>query len=198
VIILGKGDGTFKAPTFYSTGDVAGIAMGDFNYDGLLDLALTDRAQQNVVFFTGNGDGTFTKQPTSISTGDLAHGIVVADFNADGIDDLAYAVGPLNKLSDLYVAIGNGNGTFQVSATPAATQIGEFLTTGDTNADNKADIVSATVTEPGKTQIGNRHICPIYHPIHISQMSMVTESRILSPEEARALWSIKASATAHS
>jgi Bacterial Ig-like domain (group 3)/FG-GAP-like repeat len=155
VIILGNGDGTFKAPTFYSTGDVAGIAMGDFNGDGLLDIALTDNAQQNIVFFTGNGDGTFTQESTTISTSAAAHGVVVADFDGDGIDDVAYAVGPVNKLSDLYVAIGIGDGTFQVPTAPVATQIGEFLTTGDTNADNKADIVSATINEPGKTQIGN-------------------------------------------
>jgi hypothetical protein len=155
VIILGNGDGTFKAPTFYSTGDVAGIAMGDFNGDGLLDIALTDNAQQNIVFFTGNGDGTFTQESTTISTSAAAHGVVVADFDGGGIDDVAYAVGPVNKLSDLYVAIGIGDGTFQVPTAPVATQIGEFLTTGDTNADNKADIVSATINEPGKTQIGN-------------------------------------------
>ncbi|HEY1993194.1 MAG TPA: Ig-like domain repeat protein [Edaphobacter sp.] len=158
VIILGNGDGTFKAPTSYSTGDVAGIAMGDFNGDGLLDIALTDNAQQNVVFFLGNGDGTFTQESTTISTSAGAHGIVVADFNGDGTDDIAYAVGISNlknPLSDLYVATGNGDGTFNVSSTPSATQIGEFLTTGDANADNKADIVSATVNQPGSTQIGN-------------------------------------------
>jgi hypothetical protein len=155
VIILGKGDGTFNAPSFYSTGDVAGIAMGDFNGDGLMDIAVTDNAQQNVVFFSGNGDGTFTQESTTISTSSVAHGVVVADFTGDGIDDVAYAVGLANHLSDLYVAIGNGDGTFQVPTTPAATQIGEFLTTGDTNADNEADIVSATITQPGMTQIGN-------------------------------------------
>src|SRR5882757_509824 len=158
VIILGKGDGTFKAPTLYSTGDVAGIAMGDFNGDGLLDIAVTDNAQQNVVFFIGNGDGTFTQESTTISTSAAAHVVVVADFNGDGNDDIAYAVGISNlknPLSDLYVATGNGDGTFNVSSTPSATQIGEFLTTGDANADNKADIVSATVNQPGATQIGN-------------------------------------------
>jgi hypothetical protein len=149
VILLGNGDGSFQPPTLYSTGDVAGIAMGDFNGDGILDIVLTDNAQQNVIFFTGNGNGTFTQQSPSISTSAAARGVVVADFNGDGTDDVAYAVGAANSLSDLYVALGNGNGTFQVPSTPAATQIGEFLTTGDTNADNKADIVAATITLPG-------------------------------------------------
>jgi hypothetical protein len=157
VIILGNGDGTFQTPTFYSTGDVASIAMGDFNGDGLLDIALTDNAQQNVLFFAGKGDGTFTQGSFSISTPTAAGGVVVADFNKDGIDDAAY-VRASGSLFDLYVAISNGDGTFQTSNTSAATQIGEFLTTGDTNADNNADIVAATITRPGPqppSDIGN-------------------------------------------
>ena len=81
VILLGNGDGSFQNPVLYSTGDVASIAMGDFNSDGLLDFAVTDNAQQNVTFFTGNGDGTFTKEPTTISTHAVTRGVVVADFN---------------------------------------------------------------------------------------------------------------------
>lgn len=160
VIMLGNGDGSFQAPVFYSTGDVASIAMGDFNGDGILDIVVTDRAQQNVIFFLGNGDGTFTQEPASsnILTVGPAHGVVVADFNGDGKDDIAYAVGNVNQLSDLYVAIGNGDGTFQVPTLPVATQIGEFLTVGDLNADNNQDIVSSTVTRPPNPpapQIGN-------------------------------------------
>jgi hypothetical protein len=156
VIMLGNGDGSFQTPVFHSTGDVASIATGDFNGDGILDIVLTDRSQQNVIVFLGNGDGTFTQEPlgNTISTPAPAHGVVVADFDGDGNDDIAYAVGAVNQLSDLYVARGKGDGTFK-TPTVVASQIGEFLTAGDTNADNNADIVASSITEPGGTQVGN-------------------------------------------
>ncbi len=150
VIILGNGDGTFQAPVMHSTGDVASIAIGDFNGDGLFDVAVSNNSQQNVTIFQGNGNGSFTKS-TVLSTNVSTRGVVVADFNKDGNDDVAYAVAtatPGSSLFDLYVALGNGNGTFVQPTTPVATQIGEFLTTGDTNADNNADIVAATITRP--------------------------------------------------
>ena len=61
VILLGNGDGSFQTPVLYPTGDVASIAIGDFNSDGLLDLAVSNNSQQNVTFLLGNGDGTFTR-----------------------------------------------------------------------------------------------------------------------------------------
>jgi hypothetical protein len=157
LIILGNGDGSFQTPVLYPTGDVASIAMGDFNNDGLFDFAVTDNSQQNVTFLLGKGDGTFTKESTVISTNVVTRGIVAADLNGDGKDDIAYAVAtavPGSKLFDLYVALGKGDGTFQ-SPTLVASQIGEFLTAGDTNGDGKADIIAATITEPGGGLIGN-------------------------------------------
>jgi Bacterial Ig-like domain (group 3)/FG-GAP-like repeat len=149
VIILGNGDGSFSSPTFYPTGDAASIAIGDFNNDGLLDIALTDNSQQNVDFFKGKGDGTFTQETTTLSAPSNAHGIVVADFNGDGFDDVAYAVtSSTSSLSDLYLALGNGTGAFQQPSTAVATQIGEFLTVGDTNADDFPDVVATTITRP--------------------------------------------------
>jgi hypothetical protein len=161
VINLGKGDGTFQTnPVYYPTGDVGGVAFGDFNNDGLIDIVVSDNAQQDITFFQGNGDGTFTKETAAtISTPSLAHGVVVADFNMDGFDDVAYAVdtaAPNSSLSDLYVALGNGNGTFQTPTAPVASEIGEFLTTGDTNADSFPDVVAASITRPpnGTNNIG--------------------------------------------
>jgi hypothetical protein len=151
VIILGGGDGKFLTPIYYPTGDVASIAIGDFNGDGLLDIALSNKSQQNVTVFIGDGKGNFLAEPTPLLTPALAHGVVVADFNMDGKDDVAYAVDN-GSLSDLYLALGNGDGTFQVPTSPVATQIGEFLTAGDTNADNFPDVVSSTITRPG---VGN-------------------------------------------
>lgn len=151
VILLGNGNGTFGSPVEYASGDVAGLAAGDFNGDGILDFVVTDRTQTDVTVFLGNGNGTFqagVKVFTGIS---MPSNVVVADFNGDGKDDIAYAVDTAtpnpnaNTLSDLYVALGKGDGTF-LSATKVASDVGEFLTTGDTNADGIADVVSSSVT----------------------------------------------------
>lgn len=50
-----------------------------------------------------------------------------------------------STLSDLYLASGNGDGTFQPPIL-AVSKVGEFLTVGDTNADGYPDLVSTTIT----------------------------------------------------
>ncbi|MBS1823527.1 MAG: Ig-like domain repeat protein [Acidobacteria bacterium] len=146
-ILLGNGDGSFQAPTWQSTGDLSGMAMGDFNNDGILDIALTDKTLKDVKVMLGNGNGTFRSPVTVANPPRFTGDIVAADFNGDGNDDLAYVIktaAPASNLSDLYIALGKGDGTFK-TPTLLASQVGEFLTTGDTNNDNIADIVSSTV-----------------------------------------------------
>lgn len=60
-------------------------AVGDFNRDGKLDLAVAGNSLE--VFF-GNGDGTF-QAPVSYLPGTLPYSVATADFNRDGKLDLA-------------------------------------------------------------------------------------------------------------
>jgi len=52
----------------YPTGansDPQALAVGDFNNDGIPDMAVANSGTNNVTIFLGNGDGTFTAQKTS-------------------------------------------------------------------------------------------------------------------------------------
>jgi hypothetical protein len=60
-VTLGNGNGTFKAPVLYSVpsnGGPNGIATGDFNNDGKVDVAVAIAGTNQVIVFLGNGDGT--------------------------------------------------------------------------------------------------------------------------------------------
>jgi FG-GAP-like repeat/Abnormal spindle-like microcephaly-assoc'd, ASPM-SPD-2-Hydin len=95
-LLYGKGDGTFTdiggigtgLPQFATTGL---FALGDFNADGNVDVALVD-STSSVVIFQGNGQGAFqpAQQLLAPTAFDLSHRIAVAgDFNGDGGLDLA-------------------------------------------------------------------------------------------------------------
>jgi hypothetical protein len=107
-IRLGKGDGTFGPPQPFSLpqNSFAGSpAIGDFNQDGKLDMALASFGTIYVAL--GNGDGTFTLG-TSYSTGQTQYSAVAADVNGDGKLDIV--------TDGLSVLLGNGDGTFTVGS----------------------------------------------------------------------------------
>jgi Bacterial Ig-like domain (group 3)/FG-GAP-like repeat/FG-GAP repeat len=95
-ILLGKSDksGTFQMqPPAVPTGlNPAGIAVGDFNGDGLADLAVTNFGANTVSILLGKGDGTFQLQVAYTGNiGASPYPVAVGDFNGDGIPDLAIA-----------------------------------------------------------------------------------------------------------
>src|SRR5258708_4884435 len=70
------------------------VAVGDFNGDGLLDLAVANQGSTDiqgseiVLVFLGNGDGTF-QDPLTLTAQSHPSSVAVGDFNGDGVQDLA-------------------------------------------------------------------------------------------------------------
>jgi hypothetical protein len=65
-------------------------AVGDFNGDGLLDLAVTNFYSDNVSVLLGNGDGSFN-EAGDFGVGSQPLFVAVGDFDGDGLLDLAVA-----------------------------------------------------------------------------------------------------------
>jgi hypothetical protein len=64
--------------------------VGDFNGDGLLDLAVANHESNNISVLLGNGDGTFGPAE-HFAAGWTPAGTAVGDFNGDGRADVIVA-----------------------------------------------------------------------------------------------------------
>ena len=121
------------------------LAVGDFNGDGIPDLAVSEFG---VNILLGNGDGTFR-------AGVLAPGFLpyieffaVGDFNGDGKLDLAVAycndTFPTSQPGAVEILLGNGDGTFNLAAgSPATGNTPTAIATGDFNGDGNLDLTIA-------------------------------------------------------
>jgi hypothetical protein len=144
-ILLGNGDGTFVASTVNSTlfTDPGGVAVGDFNGDGKMDLAVVNPLGSEVTILLGNGDGTFNST-SNLVVGSIPESVAVGDFNGDGIPDLAVA----NRYSDtLSILLGNGDGTFTSAASPATGFYPGSVVVGDFNGDGFQDLAAANLLD---------------------------------------------------
>jgi hypothetical protein len=89
-VLLGKGDGSFRAAQNYVIGGSPySVACTDFNGDGNPDLA-TASLEGSVGVLLGNGDGSF-RGPQYTRAGQSLYSVTAGDFNGDGRPDLAVA-----------------------------------------------------------------------------------------------------------
>jgi hypothetical protein len=114
-VSLGVGDGTFMASVMLQPapgpGTYYGVTVADFNGDGKLDIVASDLVGGNLVFYAGNGDGTFLS-PTSVELPASDPGALSsADFNGDGKQDIL-----LGFPNTAFIALGNGDGTFNLNS----------------------------------------------------------------------------------
>jgi hypothetical protein len=156
----GAGDGTFTAPVAYGASQkLMGLASGDFNQDGILDLAAVSNTLNLVAILIGNGlggvgDGTFAPAVTYLVSTRPTR-LVTGDFNGDGILDLAVACNGSGRVSILlgHQTGGHGDGTFLPQANYGS-GIGTLdLATGDFNADGITDLAVTRNVDPGFVSI---------------------------------------------
>src|SRR5262249_43790627 len=127
----------------------SGVALGDLNRDGILDIVTSNVHGQNGANVSlGKGDGTFAAPSQIFTSGDGHMGVVLGDLNRDGILDIVTtnASGP----DGVSVNYGLGNGTF---ASPFKVTTGgdthEHVALGDVNGDGRLDIVTSSIGPNG-------------------------------------------------
>jgi len=146
----GIGDGTFAPgvalPQVPGTQNsyVMDMTVGDFDGDGNLDFVVNGN-NPYVVFYWGNGDGTFTTEVKNWGDGGYYYGrgTVAGDFNEDGREDLARATCCNGMLK---VFLSNGDRTF-IETNLVASGLGNndpyALAAGDFDEDGHLDLIVA-------------------------------------------------------
>ena len=105
---VGLAEPLFPGQKFLAGSRPNSVAIGDFNTDGVQDLAVANFNSDDVSVLLGQGDGTFAPQ-LRFAAGDGPFSVAVGDFDADGRQDLAVA--NINS-DDVSVLLGQGDGTF--------------------------------------------------------------------------------------
>jgi hypothetical protein len=130
------------------------VAVGDFNGDGKLDLAVANQFSDTVSILLGTGTGSFGAK-TDFGAGSFPASVAVGDFNGDGNLDLAVAnlghkfhfgIGTPRTVS---ILLGKGTGSFGAKTEfvsgsgPDPNYLGgpDSVAVGDFNGDGKLDLV---------------------------------------------------------
>ena len=143
-VLLGNGNGTFAGSVTYDTGGTSPLALttGDFDDNGLDDIAVANYYDGTVGVLMSSGGGTFAGVTTFASGGAGPRAVAAGDIDGDAVDDVV--VGNFGGTSDTVgVMLSDGAGSFAPVATFAtggAALNNGGVALGDLNSDGTMDI----------------------------------------------------------
>ena len=153
-VLLGNGNGTFKAQaTFATYGSAAYMAVADLNGDGKPDIVVEGVGRDlfttlGVLF--GNGDGTFQPEGLEAYAGQGAGPGLITDINGDGVPDAVFTYKYQPN-----VLLGNGNGTFRYDRISVTGYSATSTVVADVNGDGKPDLIFIGHANPSNPNQGN-------------------------------------------
>jgi subtilisin-like proprotein convertase family protein len=146
-ILRGSVSGVFSnVSTVPGTGGP--MAIGDFNGDSNVDLAVLSTSGGTVAVYLGVGDGTFGA-PATFPTGASPQWIAVGDLNGDGSPDLA--VTRAGTAEGVAILLGNGTGGFGAATFFPVPGLSPRVAVGDIDGDGRLDVVT---TAGGSVTVG--------------------------------------------
>jgi hypothetical protein len=141
---------SFSAKTDFTTGTAPySVSIGDFNCDGINDIAVANYASNTVSVFLnttipGAATPTFSDK-TDFTTGNGPFSVSIGDFNGDGKNDMAVANYGSSTVSVFLntTTPGAATPTFSVKTDFNTGNNPFWVSIGDFNGDNKIDIAVA-------------------------------------------------------
>lgn len=140
-IMQGPGPATTGWKNFITGNGSFGIAVGDLDRNGKLDLVTTNLDDDSISVLLGNGDLTFAAKVDhlveSSATNVRPSAVVIGDLNGDTWPDIAVAA---YQMSSLAIFLNSGTGTFGAPTLVPAASRALDLVAADLNGDGHLDL----------------------------------------------------------
>ena len=118
-------------------GSTAGIAVGDYNSDGLSDMAVVNQTTSSINMLLSNGDGSF-RAGGVYAAGATVYDAAFGDFNGDGLGDVATA----GTNGSVNILLGDGVGGLSAPTAYGAGLGAHSVVAADFNNDGRLDVAT--------------------------------------------------------
>jgi hypothetical protein len=135
-------DVLYPGPRLFTGSSASGMALADFDRDGIGDLAVAHAVSNSgLTILAGQRDGRFTLRQRLAMSGEVAAG----DLTLDGAPDLLAAVRDADGVTHRFVVLLNtGDGTFEIGPSRTIGAVPAQVRIGDVDGDGMLDVLFAS------------------------------------------------------